>query len=300
MINYTDNRPERCPNNGDPCPAGEQQQKKLSDFYYGPCGQMPYVMFNDSFLLKRKGQNGNADRVVCNSKLFSERGDRNVSRTDLRPTHIPGTGVPTDYHENPCNKTGIAWSGDTESSGRFQEFPKETTALTAEGLCGGNCMVTSVVDDNGNVPPEANDIVTGINRGYYWREYGHKIPVQTDLDFIVWSRPATLPKFKKLHRIIQKPLVPGDEYILDIEDRFPVGPFSGEKAVVFATRTWIGSDNTVLGGAYCFIGSLACVWALLFVVLHLKNPLGGYTPENMKQLEADAFSGGSQAERKGK
>lgn len=271
--------------------SGKRRSKKTADISYGPCGQMPWAMFNDSFRLVQLGSDP-PGRTLCDTKMFDHRGVRNDSNI-------------------PCDKDGITWPGDSESDGRYRPFPTDTQSLTARGLCHGACTVEAVhkpgdsntitLDQSSpgdglggsvTVGPKAVDsdvIADALSSGHYWREWGHKIPIPDDLDFVVWSRPATLPTFRKLMRIIREPLTPGD-YVVHIEDRFPVGSFSGEKRIIFATRTWIGADNTVLGGAYTALGSLACVFALAFVLLHLRNPNGGYTKEAMDKLDRDAFS----------
>eukprot|EP00002_Diphylleia_rotans_P026257 TRINITY_DN5221_c0_g2_i1.p1 TRINITY_DN5221_c0_g2~~TRINITY_DN5221_c0_g2_i1.p1 ORF type:complete len:330 (-),score=64.38 TRINITY_DN5221_c0_g2_i1:345-1334(-) len=85
-------------------------------------------------------------------------------------------------------------------------------------------------------------------------------------DFIVWMRTAGLPKFKKLYRIIDQSLEPGD-YTLTINNRFEVNSFDGEKAIILSTMSWIGGKNDFLGWAYIFIGILFFSIAFLFGIL---------------------------------
>eukprot|EP01062_Namystynia_karyoxenos_P002945 TRINITY_DN1102_c0_g1_i1.p1 TRINITY_DN1102_c0_g1~~TRINITY_DN1102_c0_g1_i1.p1 ORF type:complete len:462 (+),score=131.49 TRINITY_DN1102_c0_g1_i1:162-1547(+) len=262
--------------------TGETGTKDVlaSQLTYSPCGQMAWAMFNDSYRIygpagTTGGSNPTAGAVVCDTELFDELGNRPVSNSLATKEN------------NPCEKEGIAWSGDTGSDGRYQPATMADNVITSKGMAN---YAFAVYSASGARADQSDYIVEGINRGYYWREYGHRIPSPVDLDFAVWSRPATLPTFRKLHRIISgRPLAPG-KYQLEVAERYPTHSFSGEKAVVLATRSWVGADNTVLGVAYIVIGSLAAVFSVLFFIGQVHSPQGGYTPEAFARLDQDAFS----------
>ena len=61
----------------------------VSDFIYAPCGQLAYIMFNDSFLL-RKVEDTGATSVVCNATDFDAYGNP-----------LSGSAF------NPCEKKGL-------------------------------------------------------------------------------------------------------------------------------------------------------------------------------------------------
>jgi len=264
-------------NNGDwSLVFNDTSVKQAKDVPYGPCGQMAYTMFNDSFVLKE------GTKLICDSSLFDARGERVAGVIDNRP-------VPPTEFENPCEKKGIAWHGDTKGSGRYQAMELNDKTLGAQGMTQAVTDIIPINTDTTFNPAAESALIEGFNKGHYWREYGHQIPLIEDLDLAVWMRPATLPTFKKLHRKVIVPLVKGT-YTVTVKERYPVQGFDGEKAFVLATRTWVGGNNAVLGVAYTIIGSLACAFAIAFLLGHMNFPKGGYTQEQFDLLEQDAFS----------
>jgi hypothetical protein len=97
------------------------------------------------------------------------------------------------------------------------------------------------------------------------------IPDFEDEDFIVWMRTAGLPDFKKLYRIIEQPLVPGN-YTVQVRAFFPVASFSGKKHIVLSTTTWIGGRNPFLGYAYIVVGAICFVLGIIFGIKHKVAP----------------------------
>ncbi len=131
-----------------------------------------------------------------------------------------------------CSKQGIAWESDVNV-----KFKRPVISGGATG-----------------------------NRMYnqsYFNETGHLIPDVADEDFIVWMRTAALPTFRKLHRIIQVDMPPGN-YSMAIESRFPVSSFGGRKKFVLSTSSWIGGKNLFLSIAYLVVGGLCFILAILF------------------------------------
>jgi len=90
-------------------------------------------------------------------------------------------------------------------------------------------------------------------------------------DFIVWMRTAGLPKFKKLRYIIPDGVKAG-LFQVQITNVFDVRGFSGEKAVVLSTISWLGGKNPFLGYAYIVVGALCLLLALAFGVKHKVSP----------------------------
>jgi hypothetical protein len=99
-------------------------------------------------------------------------------------------------------------------------------------------------------------------------------------DFIVWMRTAGLPTFRKLHRVINTPLI--GTYTIEIQNNYPVESFGGKKYVVLSTVSWLGGKNPFLGYAYIVIGAL-CV--LLAAVFAIKHKISGRTPGDTSYLE---------------
>jgi len=133
-------------------------------------------------------------------------------------------------------KYGIAWSSDINE--KFKEIP-------------------------GPLP----STVTRIGPG------GFTLPDVTDEDFIVWMRTAGLPTFKKLYRkIMYTNLKAGDVLSISMVNVFPVESFSGQKAIVLSTVSWLGGKNDFLGWAYIVVATLCFVLGALFLAKHLISP----------------------------
>jgi len=115
--------------------------------------------------------------------------------------------------------------------------------------------------------PLPNDTVTRVGPG------GFVLPDVTDEDFIVWMRTAGLPTFKKLYRKIETVnLNPGDILSINVVNVFPVSSFSGEKAIVLSTTSWLGGKNDFLGWAYIVVAILCFILGFLFLAKHIISP----------------------------
>jgi len=104
---------------------------------------------------------------------------------------------------------------------------------------------------------------------------GFILPPVNDEDFIVWMRTAGLPTFKKLHRKIEKSgffLLPGDSITITYNSSYPVSGFSGQKAMVLSTTSWLGGKNSFLGLAYLVVGTICIVLSGLFLLKHCFYP----------------------------
>eukprot|EP00996_Jenningsia_fusiforme_P001239 NODE_2132_length_1284_cov_92.839676_g1940_i0.p1 GENE.NODE_2132_length_1284_cov_92.839676_g1940_i0~~NODE_2132_length_1284_cov_92.839676_g1940_i0.p1 ORF type:complete len:397 (+),score=50.48 NODE_2132_length_1284_cov_92.839676_g1940_i0:68-1192(+) len=164
-----------------------------------------------------------------------------------------------DKDSKECTKKGIAWSSDVDK--KFKA-PASAYRSSSEG-----------------------------QPSYYFGEDGHVIPLQTDEDFMVWMRTASLPTFRKLYRRFEsRSFEVGDHLWFKVTDRFKVDAFSGKKYIVLSTTTWIGGKNYFLGAAYVAVG---CICFLLACVFAIKHLLCGRT-----QGEIPQFPGSSLDNRK--
>lgn len=137
-----------------------------------------------------------------------------------------------------CTKKGIAWASD-----RNVKFKN---------------------------PSSYNNATVRMHPLTYFNESTHVIPDVEDEDFIVWMRTAALPNFRKLHRIIRKP-IPAGEYELNVVQNYPVKAFGGVKSVVITTSSWIGGRNYFLAISYLVVGGITFTLAILFLSGSLIN-----------------------------
>ncbi|KAI4312361.1 hypothetical protein MLD38_037178 [Melastoma candidum] len=98
------------------------------------------------------------------------------------------------------------------------------------------------------------------------------IPLSNQEDLLVWMRTAALPTFRKLYGRIEEDLHPGDLIEIDLVNNYNTYSFGGKKKLVLSTTSWLGGKNDFLGAAYIFVGCSSIFMALVFLLLHLKNP----------------------------
>ena len=208
-----------------------------NDMYYSPCGLVPWSMFNDSFVLSEVTTN----RLICDTRQF----DKTLSARPFAGANMS------------CVKSGITWDTDLE---KFAP-----PIFSEQSWTGDRRLYTQ--DNNGSGPLLVNSSDPFLQNGWYANEAGHSVPINTDLDLIVWSRTASMPSFIKLLRIINTSL-PAGNYTLLVHDTFNVSSFGGTKTLSLQTTSWVGGRNDFLGYAYVVVGSVSIVLALVLFVLH--------------------------------
>lgn len=197
----------------------------------------------------------NARTYVSSRSAGQLRGDPNASTADCEPleTHSNGTKiVPCGLTANSqfndsfqlfnnldcssdsntgtvnLNGTGIAWPIDTEV--RFKGFELDKVAN----------------DSDFEKYKEANEIIESE-------------------DFMVWMRLAPYRSWKKLYRIIEDDLSPGNYSVL-INVSYPVESFGGEKFFFLSETSWFGGPNTPLAISYLVVGAVALVLAIFYLI----------------------------------
>eukprot|EP00803_Ostreobium_quekettii_P009699 evm.model.scf_357.5 EVM.evm.TU.scf_357.5 scf_357:52574-53170(-) len=100
--------------------------------------------------------------------------------------------------------------------------------------------------------------------------------VRDDEHFVVWMRTAPLPTFRKLWGIIDRDVLQGSTFVVEISNRYNTYRFGGKKSIILSTTSWLGGKNNFLGFAYIVAGGLSFLLGTLFFVLHLsfRRPLG--------------------------
>ena len=88
--------------------------------------------------------------------------------------------------------------------------------------------------------------------------------------FIVWMRTAGLPNFRKLWGKIEEDLKPG-YYKVIIENNYQVDTFDGSKYVVLSTTNALGGKNYFLAVCYIVVGTLCCLFALIFCFAYMRK-----------------------------
>lgn len=98
------------------------------------------------------------------------------------------------------------------------------------------------------------------------------IPLSDQEDLIVWMRTAALPSFRKLYGRIEEDLETDDVVVVNLFNNYNTYSFGGKKTLVLSTSSWLGGRNNFLGMAYALVGSSSILIALVFLLLHVKNP----------------------------
>lgn len=94
----------------------------------------------------------------------------------------------------------------------------------------------------------------------------------TNEHFIVWMRLSAFPDFDKLYSIIEEPLLPNVNYLVNVTSHYPVQEFGGTKGFRISTVSWFGGPNVFLGTAYVVVGFAALITAITLLVKHLRHP----------------------------
>lgn len=224
----------------------------FKDVVYTPAGLIAWSLFNDTFALykvaKPIGQAAAAPQLICNGSAFS------------RFTNEPLEGA------GRCHKKGIAWSSDAENKYKKPRFPP---AGSPNPVWSAPRSAYDAPDgDAGPEPPsDTRSDNTYFNKGWYVNEPGHRVPVTTDEDLMVWSRVASLPKFRKLYRVIDEDLPAGD-YVMRVGEHFDTASFGGKKSFSLATLSWLGGNNSFMAWMYFVIGAVCATSGVAFLCIH--------------------------------
>ncbi|EPY34680.1 hypothetical protein STCU_01422 [Strigomonas culicis] len=223
----------------------------LFDFVYSPAGLIPWSMFNDTFLLYRVASDTER-QLLCNSSAFSR-----LTNKPLEAVAAFGKG---------CIKKSIAWSSDVKEKYKPIYFPPYQTHHGPPLRDRAPYFVWSASPSAYGQNASATSDNVYFENGWYNEEPGHAIPVSTDEDLMVWARAASMPKFRKLHRILNQDLSPG-KYIMVVGEHYDVSSFNGEKFFVLSTLSWIGGSSLCLQKMYLYIAAASLISAVVFFFL---------------------------------
>lgn len=172
-----------------------------------------------------------SDELICDGGAFDASGE------SLNPN-------------NKCVKKGISLPRDASNSFRT---PVKSTAEHGPMWQGGG---------------DASAADPFLAAGFYFDEPGHKIPVTSDEDFMVWANAGYTGDFGNNYRIIQEDL-PSGEYYFDVIEAFDITSLGGKKFVQLVTQSWIGGRNHHLGILMVAFGGVSFVIAVAIVILRM-------------------------------
>ena len=84
-----------------------------------------------------------------------------------------------------------------------------------------------------------------------------------DERFMIWMRPAAMPDFRKPWGRIETDLIKGN-YIVTIENNYPVKSFDGKKYFILSTVNGLGGKNYFLAILYLVVGGVSIIAGIFF------------------------------------
>eukprot|EP01084_Bolivina_argentea_P236745 398009_1 len=184
-----------------------------------------------------------------------------------------GSVVPDDY----MVKTGIAWGFDKKK--RFNQ-PRGFWAQECVDVDGvvdpadcGTCLVSSD-SEPGCFTAEYQDTWYAVyypeddRITYLYEMFDFVNPVEgvENEHFMVWMRTAGKSHFKKIYGIINTTIMRGQALTFQVNARYFVKSFGGEKTLTLSTISPYGASNSCIWVSYMIVGTLGGVMALFFII----------------------------------
>lgn len=241
-----------------------------------PCGLIARSVFNDTYLLQVKEENGAPWQLLAvesNAKDIAWEADRDGKFKNLDPE------ARTGYLENqeqlnmwinqrypPVECRQVFVSDEKPFIPVYPAMRRQT--VPASG--GRTAKTVEVVDCQGYLNREFGQVpeCNYVRQGQHFTCEGDYKPVVVrdwgieSGHFIVWMRIAGLPVFRKLWGRIDKPLKAGSTLRVHFAHHFPVREFFGRKAFVISTSSVLGGRNDCLGIGYIVVGCFCLVLPL--------------------------------------
>jgi hypothetical protein len=264
---------------------GRAAAQRYARFAYLPCGTLAWSRFNDSFVLWRVGDsqavadpaaftyssferavpavanaafrllNVSASNATASALLFRPGMPGTTGATLICNTSdftADGSRLSLSAAANPCDKAPIQSSSDRE---KFFD----PNFVNNNGL-----LWTNTVHRRWNTSDPY------LSRGWYVDEPGHEVPSLQDRDYQIWTRVAPLADIRKILRVVNVDLAPG-QYQLEVDEYWDAAAFGGQKLLSLETRSPLGGESLVLPSLYIGVGGIALVLFLLTVLERMFN-----------------------------
>lgn len=184
----------------------------------------------------------NARTYVSSRSAEQLRGVSNASTSSCEPLeYFPNNSTV----KVPCGLTANSQFNDSFRLFRDSECSSEAVNLNGKGIAW---------------PVDRDARFRGSEE--YTEEQNQKIQSE---DFMVWMRLAPYRSWKKLYRIIEDDLAPGN-YSVSIHANYPVESFGGEKFFFLSETSWFGGPNMPLAISYLVVGAIALILAIFYLI----------------------------------
>lgn len=213
--------------------GGTSSSTTANSFTYNPCGSYAWSMFNDTFTLYKTHASQEATSgdtgltLICNSSDFD----------------AVGNSLGGSKQKNRCRKKGITFRADSQV--RYSPL-----------VLGDNIWSLRYPSTTTN---------EYLKNGWYLNEPGHSLQDPEDYDLQVWLRTALLSNFKKLYRIIDEDLEPGD-YMMEIEEFYDVVSFKGKKLFYVQNTGPLGNGTRAIAILFFAMGLISFIVGVAFGV----------------------------------
>lgn len=236
-----------------------------------------YYALENYFQNNRRYMKSRSDKQLLGDLLANDRSDCapyiNATDVDGKIKPIAPCGVIANsmfndtftlYYTEDSQKTQVIWtySGllwEVDTKVKF----KNPISSVGGDLCSAFQEKNTIKPPNWQKHPCELDVANADNNGFL------------NADFIIWMRVAALPNFRKPYRKLVRQdrfangLLRG-YYLLEIQSNYPVDKFSGKKAFIISTASWLGGKNNFMGIMYIIVGSICTALGLSFIIIHIK------------------------------
>ena len=121
-------------------------------------------------------------------------------------------------------------------------------------------------------PPNWDKEALGLSVDKKTGKYTKLPDLHKDQRFMNWMRLSGLSTFRKLYGKYDGQIAEQSTLLIRVRDRYDTRAYSGRKAVVLSTASWMGGKNRFLGYAYVMFGTFLIIIGMVFLAKHLLSP----------------------------